>query len=153
MPCRLTGRIHAGYSWSYAALVVPLHITYHTYITYHTHVRFCCQFQVQITYRACVRCILGAISHGYQSKRHEKSCISILHAGCNLLSDRTIDVLRFCGLINLQIEELMISVILLFTHFTDRNAIQALPFCNLHILTNYLLLTSVRHGKNVFSMS
>ena len=29
--------------------------------TYHTYVRFCCQSQVQITYVACVRCILGAV--------------------------------------------------------------------------------------------
>ena len=29
--------------------------------TYHTYVRFCSQFQVQITYIACVRCILGAV--------------------------------------------------------------------------------------------
>ena len=29
-------------------------------VTYHTYVRFCCQSQVQITYIACVRCILGA---------------------------------------------------------------------------------------------
>ena len=29
--------------------------------TYHTYVRFCCQSQVQITYIAYVRCILGAV--------------------------------------------------------------------------------------------
>ena len=29
--------------------------------TYHTYARFCCQSQVQITYIACVRCILGAV--------------------------------------------------------------------------------------------
>ena len=28
--------------------------------TYHTYVRFCCQSQVQVTYGACVRCIMGA---------------------------------------------------------------------------------------------
>ena len=27
----------------------------------HTYVRFCCQSQVQITYIACVRCILGTV--------------------------------------------------------------------------------------------
>ena len=28
---------------------------------YHTYLRFCCQSQVQITYIACVRCILGVV--------------------------------------------------------------------------------------------
>ena len=46
--------------------------------TYHTYVRFCCQSQVQITYIACVRCILGAVqSHMIISQKGMR--INVLH--------------------------------------------------------------------------
>ena len=48
--------------------------------TYHTYVRFCCQSQVQITYIACVRCILGAMqSHMIISQKGMRK--SIPHDG------------------------------------------------------------------------
>ena len=42
--------------------------------TYHMYVKVCCQSQVQITYGACVRCILGAVqSHMIVNKRSMKN--------------------------------------------------------------------------------
>ena len=46
--------------------------------TYHTYVRFCCQSQVQITYIACVRCILGAVrSHMVISQKGMRISINV----------------------------------------------------------------------------
>ena len=54
--------------------------------TYHTYVRFCCQSQVQITYGACVRCILGAEqSHMIISQNVWETVLFYSNVTCHVL--------------------------------------------------------------------